>query len=94
MTKLAPTVLSTSRETSNWVRLLPKAKKKVGNAIVTSRPEKTTRGPYLSMSAPTRMRAGMVTATLTMASTLMCSSVSHPTSRNMVVASGAMLNQM
>jgi len=78
---------------NNCWKLVPNAKMSAGIDMVTMRIEKMIRGPYLSIRAPITMRAGMVSATLQMARTLMCSLVSQPMERSIVVASGAMLNQ-
>ncbi len=45
ITKLAPTVPSTSREMNSCAKLLPNANTNVGIDITMSRPENTTRGP-------------------------------------------------
>ena len=92
-TKLAPTELSTNRETKSCSLLLPKANTKVGMAISTIRMENTRRGPNRSSAMPTMMRAGMVNATFAMAKRRMSSLVSQPTVLSMDDASGAMLNQ-
>ena len=78
---------------SNCMNELPNANTTAGTAMMTIRPEKTIRAPKRSISAPTTMRAGIVSATLAMSRILMCSSVSHPTLSSMVVDNGAMLNQ-
>ena len=64
-----------------------------GAAIVTSSTENTRRGPQWSSAMPTRMRAGMVSATLAMANSLRSSGVSQFTLFSMLEASGAMPNQ-
>jgi hypothetical protein len=56
-------------------------------------PLKIFLGPYLSMREPTTILAGMVRATLHMASILMCSDVIQSSLFSMVEARGAMLNQ-
>ena len=65
---------------------------KVGMDIMINKPENTIRGPYLSINAPTIMRAGIVNATLQIANILRCSAVSQLTSLSIVVAKGAILN--
>ena len=92
-TKLAPTLDSTRRDTSNCVLVVPNAKNRAGMAMVTIRMENTRRGPKRSSAAPTRMRAGMVSATLQIANSRMSSFVSQSALRSMLDASGAMLNQ-
>ncbi len=92
-TKLAPMELRISRDTSSWTRLSPKAKNSAGAAITTSSTENTRRGPQWSSAIPTRMRAGMVSATLAMANSLRSSGVNQFTLFSMLEASGAMPNQ-
>ena len=92
-TNEAPTEDSTRRETNNCSRVWPKAKTKVGIAIATISTENTRRGPHLSSAMPTRMRAGMVSATLAMAKRRMSSRVSQSAVASIDEASGAMLNQ-
>ena len=93
ITKPAPMEPRISRDTASCVNVSPKAKKKAGTDMVIINSENTMRGPYLSIRAPTMIRAGMVRATLQMARTAMCSLVSQSMLASMVVASGAMLNQ-
>ncbi len=92
-TKLAPIELSTSREISSCTRESPMAKVIAGTAMVTINTENTRRGPHLSSAIPTRIRAGMVSATLAMANSRKSSAVSQFAFLSMLVASGAMLNQ-
>ena len=92
-TKEAPTDDSTRRDTKSCSRVSPKAKTKVGMAIETISTENTRRGPHLSSAMPTRMRAGMVSATLAMANKRMSSRVSQSAEASIDEASGAMLNQ-
>ena len=92
-TKLAPTELSTRRDTNNCSLVVPKAKNSVGTAMVTISSENTRRGPKRSSAMPTRMRAGIVSATLAMANSRRSSLVSQLALRRIDDASGAMLNQ-
>ena len=92
ITKPAPTQLSNRREMSIWVNVSENAKTIAGTDIVIISHVNTTRAPKRSISDPTMMRAGMVSATLAMSSTLMCSLVNHGSLALIVVASGARLN--
>jgi len=92
-TKPAPTDDRIRRETTNCILVSPKAKNRVGTAMVTMSIENTRRGPHLSSAMPTRIRAGILSATLAIASRRMSSRVSQSAEAGIEDASGAMLNQ-
>ena len=93
ITNPAPTQLRNRREISIWVKVLEKANTIVGIDIVTISQVNTIRAPNRSISAPITIRAGIVSATLAIPSTLMCSLVSQSELSRIVVAIGARLNQ-
>ncbi len=91
-TNPAPTPLSASREIIICVNVSENANTIVGIDMTIISQVKTILAPYRSISAPTTMRAGMVSATLAISRTLMCSFVNQSELSRMVVASGARLN--
>ena len=93
ITNPAPMQLRNRREISIWVNVLENANTIVGIDIEIISQVNTTRAPKRSIRAPTTIRAGIVSATLAIPSTLMCSFVSQSEFSRIVVASGARLNQ-